>query len=103
MKTRFETITEARKTLELPESATSAQIKKNYRRLLKKWHPDRHPENREAAEDQTRAIVRAFETLREYCEAYSYSFTQEEVEKYISDRERWFRQFGADPIWANDH
>lgn len=42
MKPRFDIITEARKTLELKESATSAQIKDNFRELIKKWHPDRH-------------------------------------------------------------
>lgn len=103
MKTRFDIITDARKSLELPESATSAQIKESYRRLIKKWHPDRHPANREQAEKEIRKIIQAFETISQYCDAYLYSFAREEVEKYLSDRERWFRQFGTDPIWAGDH
>lgn len=102
MKTRFDIITDARKILELPESATSGQIKNSYRRLIKKWHPDSHPTDRKQAVNETRKIIRAFEIINQYCEAYAYSFARKEVEKYLSDRERWLRQFGADPIWAGD-
>jgi len=30
------------------------------------------------------------------------SFEREEVKKYMTDQERWFRQFGSDPIWTHD-
>lgn len=61
------------------------------------------PADRKEAENQTRKIIQAFEIIKQYCDDYVYSFAREEVEKYLSDRERWFRQFGADPIWAGDH
>ncbi|MBN2060090.1 MAG: DnaJ domain-containing protein [Deltaproteobacteria bacterium] len=38
---KFDEISKARKILELPEMATMAEIKSNYRRLLAKWHPDK--------------------------------------------------------------
>ena len=44
---KYEEITEARGILELPETATLASIKSNYRRLLSRWHPDKCEKNRE--------------------------------------------------------
>ena len=54
MKTRFEIISDAREILELPESATLQQIKKNYKHLIKKWHPDKNLSNQRIAEDKTK-------------------------------------------------
>lgn len=102
MKTRFETITEARKILELSESATFDQIKRNYKQLIKKWHPDKNEADPTTAEHKTREIIKAYNIIMQYCREYRYSFAREEVEKYLSDRERWFRQFGYDPMWATE-
>ena len=102
MKTRFEIISEARKILELPESATFDQIRNNYKQLIKKWHPDKNHSNPAVAELKTRQIIEAYKIIIQYCHEYRYSFARNEVEKYMSDRERWFRQFGCDPIWANE-
>ena len=97
---KFETITRARQILDLPESATLAQIKKNYTRLIKKWHPDKNISDPGLAEIRTMEIIEAYKTIMDYCDHYQFSFTRREVEKYLSDRERWFKQFGSDPIWT---
>ena len=86
--------------LDLPETATRRQIRDHYKRLLKRWHPDKCPANPERAEKKTREIIRAYETLAHYCDRYRYAFTEAEVEKYITDNEWWIKQFGEDPIWA---
>ena len=103
MKTRFEIITQAREILELPESATLEQIQRKYKQLIKKWHPDKNISEPGLTENKTREIIQAYKTIMQYCDHYQFSFSQQEVEKYLSDRERWFRQFGCDPIWANEN
>src|SRR5215471_3999258 len=48
------------KVLDVPRAATEAEIKKSYRRLAMKYHPDRNPGDREAEE--------AFKEAKEACE-----------------------------------
>src|SRR5256714_8315047 len=38
------------RVLDVPKTATEAEIKKAYRRLAMKYHPDRNPDDREAEE-----------------------------------------------------
>jgi preprotein translocase subunit Sec63 len=48
--------------LGIPTGADAATIKKAYRRLAKKYHPDVNPENSEAAE-HFKQVQHAYETL----------------------------------------
>lgn len=45
------------------ENADETTIKKAYRKLVLKWHPDKHPEDREQAEEKIRDINNAYEVL----------------------------------------
>lgn len=45
------------------ENADEAVIKKAYRKLVLKWHPDKHPEKRAEAEEKIREINNAYEVL----------------------------------------
>eukprot|EP00927_Polykrikos_kofoidii_P061318 TRINITY_DN56162_c0_g1_i1.p1 TRINITY_DN56162_c0_g1~~TRINITY_DN56162_c0_g1_i1.p1 ORF type:complete len:978 (+),score=193.32 TRINITY_DN56162_c0_g1_i1:99-3032(+) len=50
--------------LETREEADEASIKKEYRRLVLKWHPDKHPHDKRAqAEEKIRSINAAYEVL----------------------------------------
>ena len=51
------------KVLDVPKTATEAEIKKAYRRLAMKYHPDRNPNDREAEE--------SFKEAKEACEVLS--------------------------------
>lgn len=50
------------KVLELNYNATGTEIKKSYRRLAKKYHPDKNPDNKNSLE-KFRLIKDAYNTL----------------------------------------
>lgn len=49
--------------LEVPRHATQEEIRRAYRRLALKWHPDKNPDKKEAAEARFKAISEAYEVL----------------------------------------
>jgi len=57
---KYQEIIDAKRILELPETATMASIKSRYRRLVTKWHPDKCVEDRESCAEMTRKIVSAY-------------------------------------------
>ena len=97
---KYKVITNARNILELPESATMEQIKANYRRLIKKWHPDNCPGKHEVCEEMSGKITNAYRIILDYCSNYKYSFKKEEVDKYLSEEEWLYKRYGNDPIWG---
>ena len=80
----------ARKTLQLPETATREKIKTAHRQLLLTHHPDRNPDN-PLASQQCKAIVATYGLVMAYCQSIpvfavighdnEVSFAKEEVEK----------------------
>lgn len=49
--------------LGVPRNASQEEIKRAYKRLIKKWHPDLNPDNREEAEKRFKEIQEAYEVL----------------------------------------
>jgi DnaJ-class molecular chaperone len=98
---KYEEITNALQILGLSESATVKEIKNTYRELLREWHPDLCEGNDDIRKEKTIEIINAYGMIMDYCEHYRFSFSREEVEKYISPEELWTKQFGRDPIWGN--
>ncbi|WP_292654400.1 J domain-containing protein [Nitratifractor sp.] len=68
-------IRKALETLGLPPMVTREEIKKRYRQLARRHHPDREAGDAERME----AINRAYETLMEYVENFRFRFDEEEI------------------------
>ena len=93
----FDEIERARKLLGLGEAATLKEIKRAYRTLAHRHHPDKHG----SAVGETAEIMKrlnwAYKLLMDYCEDYKYSFSEEDVARtYFYDeymrtyKDRWF-------------
>lgn len=94
----FKQIDEARKTLGLGESATLREIKREYRDLSKKYHPDQC--KKKAVEEygkKMRKINDAYAILMRYCESYRYSFRREDVADFHS---KYMESFRGDWLWS---
>src|SRR5581483_6736859 len=50
-------------TLGVTKSASAEDIKKAYRKQALEWHPDRHPNDKEAAEKKFKEINEAYQVL----------------------------------------
>jgi len=68
------------KILGIKKDATDAEVKKAYRKLALKWHPDKNPNNREEAEEKFKKINEAYSVLsdkdkrRQYDRGGDFSF-----------------------------
>jgi molecular chaperone DnaJ len=49
--------------LVIERSATDEEIKKAYRRMALQWHPDKNPDNKEAAEERFKEAAEAYSVL----------------------------------------
>ena len=86
--TNFKQIDKARQLLGLEEDASLEEIKKAYRELSHKYHPDKCKDNKKKeCEEMFKRINNANELLRDYCAGYRYSFREKDVKRNTMDRE----------------
>jgi DnaJ-class molecular chaperone len=91
----FEEIDEARRTLELGQTASLKEIKKAYRNMAFRYHPDRGGTDSGSGEMMKR-LNRAYRLLMGYCARFHYTFREEDVAKAYPEEEylrRW-RDYG---------
>jgi len=81
------------KVLDVPKTATEAEIKKAYRRLAMKYHPDRNPDDREAEE--------SFKEAKEACEVLTDPHKRAAYDQYGHAGVEAIRQNLADGYWGN--
>uniref|UniRef100_A0A3Q1HLJ2 DnaJ heat shock protein family (Hsp40) member B2 n=1 Tax=Acanthochromis polyacanthus TaxID=80966 RepID=A0A3Q1HLJ2_9TELE len=67
--------------LGVPKTASQDDIKKAYRKLALKWHPDKNPDNKEEAERKFKEVAEAYEVLSDKSK-------RDEYDRYGSDRTR---------------
>ncbi len=71
-------IEEALKILDIPHFVTKSEIKKRYKELAAKYHPDRSAESNKMAQ-----INEAYNLIMEYVENFRYSFDHNEISKQL--------------------
>lgn len=64
------------KILEIKKDATDDDIRKSYRKLATKWHPDKNINNQEMAEKKFKEITQAYDTLKDRDKKYIYDNQQ---------------------------
>lgn len=52
--------------LEVNRNATDEDVKKSYRKLAMKWHPDKNPNNKQEAEAKFKEISEAYEVINPF-------------------------------------
>jgi hypothetical protein len=86
--------------LGLGRKATLAEIKKAYRRLSKKYHPDVQKKKRETASKSTmQELSAAYKLLLDYCSQYSFPLEPGENEP-LEGEDWWLERFGNDHLWG---
>ena len=74
-----EQIEEALETLHLPKLITKEEIKRQYRYLTKKYHPDRCTED----DEKIKRINEAYALLMRYIEEFRYTFDEDEIARQL--------------------
>uniref|UniRef100_A0A3B4BH34 J domain-containing protein n=1 Tax=Periophthalmus magnuspinnatus TaxID=409849 RepID=A0A3B4BH34_9GOBI len=77
------------KILGVPKTASQEDIRKAYKQLALRWHPDKNPDNKEEAEKKFKELAEAYEVLSDKSRRDSY-------DRYGSDNVRHTGSTNAD-------
>ena len=76
--------------LEIERDATAREIKRAYRKLAKRYHPDKNPERPAFAEQMFREICNAYNTLQDAQQKSDYDRTLRTIERRQKSQEAYF-------------
>lgn len=94
----FIEIDDARRLLGLDEAATLKDIKKAYRRLAHRHHPDKQASATDENDVMMKKLNRAYKMLMDYCTDYKFSFKEEDIARTYP-YEEYIRKWGKN--WFN--
>ncbi|XP_019360495.1 PREDICTED: dnaJ homolog subfamily B member 8 [Gavialis gangeticus] len=91
------------KVLGLQKNASQDDIKKSYRKLALKWHPDKNPNNKEEAEKEFKAVAEAYEVLSDPQKRSKYDRSTNESRQRGggSATGGYYSPFGSDYVFRN--
>jgi len=90
--------------LELQENCSTSDIKKNYKKMALKWHPDRNIENKDIAEEKFKKISEAYEVLNDDEKRHKYDkFGTLNVSdiSHVNPHNIFSQMFGQNPFGQN--
>jgi DnaJ-class molecular chaperone len=85
----YNEIDEARRVLKLGESATLREIKRAYRKLARRHHPDINGNAIGENDEAMKKLNWAYNLMTDYCAEYRYSFQEEAVARTYTDEAAW--------------
>ncbi len=99
-KKKWQAIERARDLFSLDDQATTDEMKQAYRRMCKKYHPDKAQEGdkKKYAEIMHR-LTEAYELLMHYTKEYSFPLRPDKDTIYDPE-DWWMHRFGQDPLWG---
>ena len=92
MNASFDELLKAKTLLGLRDKATLKEIKHNYKSLMRKWHPDKHPDNTKQATQMSADINRAYEIIMQYIENYEYDLGEDAIKKKTQTPQEWWNE-----------
>jgi hypothetical protein len=99
-KDEWQTIDEARQLLNLAERATMGEIKRAYRQMCKRHHPDLVGEESPADAAIIRELTRGYDLLMRYCDQFRIPLVPDDRDN-IDPEDWWMDRFGNDPLWGS--
>uniref|UniRef100_UPI00193A3DF3 dnaJ homolog subfamily B member 6-A-like n=1 Tax=Styela clava TaxID=7725 RepID=UPI00193A3DF3 len=70
------------RTLGVSENASMDEIKKAYKNLAKKWHPDKNPNEKDLSEKKFKEISEAYHVLCDGTKRYDYDEEARQKKEY---------------------
>ena len=99
---KYKEIKQAAKILKLSDTATLKEVKEHYRRLIKKWHPDKCKKKIETCNQKINEINKSYNTILDFIKNYKFSFEDNDLKNYFDLETWWGDKFGNDPIWGQN-
>jgi hypothetical protein len=99
-KDEWQAIDEARQLLNLGERATLGEIKRAYRKMCKRHHPDSAGEESAVDAAIIRELTQGYDRIMRYCEQFRIPLVPGDGEN-IDPEDWWMDRFGRDPLWGS--